>query len=78
MTILICEYRTGELLAIREDMLPLEFSQRFEGMLKERYMKFGKQYDYEKFAVRIKEIYDNHLIDELYEMPGDHEIRCVV
>lgn len=74
----VFESSTGELIAKRENVLPKEFSVKFGRLLAERYTEYSDRYNIGAFNEGIKEIYDNHVIDQLYELPGDKEIRCVV
>lgn len=75
---LVFEASTGELITRRKSALPKSFCASFAKLLSERYAEYSDRYNLEAFNEGIKEIYDNHVIDELYELPGDREIRCVV
>ncbi len=78
LIIFICEFSTGEVLGKREVVLPEEFCLKWARLLAERYEEYIEQYNFWTFNEGIKEIYDNHVIEALYELPGDREIRCFV
>lgn len=78
LIIFICEFSTGEVLGKREVLLPEEFCIKWTRLLAERYEEYVEQYNFGAFNEGIKEIYDNHVIEALYELPGDKEIRCFV
>ncbi len=78
LIIFICEFSSGEVLGKREEFLPEEFCVKWARLLAERYEKYIEQYNFWTFNEGIKEIYDNHVIEALYELPGDKEIRCFV
>lgn len=78
VAVLAFESSSGELVAKREVLLPREFCETFVVLMDERYEVYAKKYNVRAFREGMKEIYDNHVIEELYELPGDREIRCFV
>lgn len=47
-------------------------------MLAEQEEEYGEKYDLKLFNRGIRDIYDNHVIEEIYRLPGDREITCMV
>lgn len=78
IVIFIGESSTGELITKREAMLPGEFCAGLEQVLAEQYTEYSKQYNLRTFNEGIREIYDNHVIEEVYHLPGDREISCII
>lgn len=78
ITIFIFESSNGLLIAKRKCSFPQQFSVELSEIMEKRYLEYAGKYNFEAFNTGIKEIYDNHIIDELYELPGDREITCFV
>lgn len=78
MVIFVFESSSGAFIAKRESILPEEFGCKLLRLLNERYAEYAGKYNLGAFNRGMKEIYDNHAIDELYGLPGDREIRCIV
>lgn len=74
LKILVFESSDGKLLAKRECYLPQDFISQFLELLTERYQNYGGKYDFGIYNQGINEIYNNHVIDVLYALPGDEEI----
>lgn len=72
------ESSTGELLVKREEVLTTEFCTRFTEVVSEQRAECADRYNLKTFNAGIRKIYDNHIVEELYELPGDREIRCLV
>ncbi len=75
LTIFVFESSDGLLIGKRTCSLSQVFAVRLAELIEERYVKYAGKYDFETFNRGIKEIYDNHVIEELYQLPGDREIR---
>lgn len=78
LTIFVFESSNGLLIEKRRCHLPQEFSVRLAELMEERHTEYADKYNFDAFNRGIKEIYDNHTIDELYELPGDKEITGYV
>ena len=78
LTIFVFESSNGRLIERRRSRLPQEFSVQLAELMEERHIKYAGKYNFDAFNRGIKEIYDNHIIDELYELPGDKEITGYV
>ena len=76
MDVLIFESSNGMFLGQRNCALPAEFSAKLAKLVESRYAEYAGKYNFQAFNQGIKSIYDNHIIEELYELPGDHEICC--
>lgn len=78
VVILAGESSTGEVIVKRETVLPQEFCREFDHVLAEQEEEYGEKYDLKLFNRGIRDIYDNHVIEEIYWLPGDREITCMV
>lgn len=74
LTIFVFESSNGLLMEKRKCRLPQEFSRQLAELMEERHVEYAGKYNFEAFNRGIKEIYDNHVIDELYKLPGDREV----
>lgn len=78
LTVFVFESSNGLLIEKRKCSLPREFAIQLAELMEERHLEYDGKYNFEAFNRGIKEIYDNHIIDELYQLPGDREITGYV
>lgn len=78
LTILVFESSNGRFLEKRKCSLPQTFSVQLAELMEERHTEYAGKYNFKAFNRGIREIYDNHVIDELYKLPGDKEITGYV
>lgn len=78
LIVLVFESSSGELIVKRETVLPDGFCAGFKQLMAEWNTRYMETYRLGEFNQKIREIYDNHVIDEIYELPGERELRCFV
>lgn len=78
LTILIFESSDGMLVAKRECRLPESFWIQLDEWAETHYITHAGPDAIARFQQEIKEIYDNHVIEALYELDWEHEITCSV
>lgn len=78
LEVLLCDYSTGKLHGKRRERLPGTFVESWLALVKHSFEKNASQYKTGRYQAQISEIYDNHTIDEVYEMQSENIVTCTV
>ena len=74
LEIVICDYETRAVWGKRVKKNSFSCYEPWIHMLNHIYEQRNGLYNESSFCSQIGELYDNHTIDEIYEMQGNHEL----